>query len=845
MSITEVSTKEEETYETVLKSLQRHINCLSDDNKAIRRRGLSGIEKETIKNQLGGTVLQSLSLHVLKPLLKCLADSSESNREFATELLALYIDALPSPEEVLHMIIPMLVQRLGQERITEPSEEQRLLILEKVLLPCLDLCGKKIHPYMSDVLEILKHTIVDPFAEVKKVSCKIASKLASAIPEYFHMQSETLIVPLMSSINHQHSKVRIAVIEATGNVVQYGNGKTVEDVISHLAQRFFDPSAQVRMVVTKVIGRWLVELPDRYSFFHKFIPLLLTSFDDDYSEICEEAKKLWVSCGELYEKEQEDDLKDKMDFGIPKPELYPANVERPELGCRELVQRNLSKLMGGIVRDLGDWVVETRVKTSQLLYHLLLHAEVYTTQHMQPLTQALLKASVDEDPRVVKGATKSARLIGSFVEPETFCKILLQTVRSNVASPAALMILSSAIDGCSDNVLGCYLNKIVEVLVDPEVCQASEIPHYLQSILGCCKALMTTCRSRIREISYDLFYLIITCMSLTSNDQIHQICEENLQNLSDALECNGTRDLFQLHTKQMLDSMQGSYTSWTNDSIEQRVFNTLLDRAGSVVGEVLEEVIPILRVNLQTHKDVHLRLSLFTLLSNLIMKAGDDGEWKRKFSSNHVESIVSDMISPNMVWRAGRVAGALRSIAVATLWALLRSNMLPSNQQSTCHVFAKVLTPLKSMLTDDNKTTRLTTVKVFRRFFNVCGTSLHVDDVLHKLYNDLLTRLDDSDDQIRSVMASCWNEYFKCFNKDYDQDLYKAHLEEMYSSLLLHMDDPSAEFQTSVKDALIEGGRLYPQLLIEEIQKVKHKHRTPYYCEQLSKHFSNLTTSGA
>ena len=32
-----------------------------------------------------------------------------------------------------------------------------------------------------------------------------------------------------------------------------------------------------------------------------------------------------MSCGELYEKEQEDDLKDKMDFGIPKPELYPAN----------------------------------------------------------------------------------------------------------------------------------------------------------------------------------------------------------------------------------------------------------------------------------------------------------------------------------------------------------------------------------------------------------------------------------------------------------------------------------------------------------------------------------------
>lgn len=38
-------------------------------------------------------------------------------------------------------------------------------------------------------------------------------------------------------------------IEATGNVVQYGNGKTVEDVISHLAQRFFDPSAQVSILI--------------------------------------------------------------------------------------------------------------------------------------------------------------------------------------------------------------------------------------------------------------------------------------------------------------------------------------------------------------------------------------------------------------------------------------------------------------------------------------------------------------------------------------------------------------------------------------------------------------------
>ena len=39
--------------------------------------------------------------------------------------------------------------------------------------------------------------------------------------------------------------MRVAVIEATADVVQFGNGKSVDDVVSHLAQRFFDPSSQV------------------------------------------------------------------------------------------------------------------------------------------------------------------------------------------------------------------------------------------------------------------------------------------------------------------------------------------------------------------------------------------------------------------------------------------------------------------------------------------------------------------------------------------------------------------------------------------------------------------------
>jgi len=196
-----------ETVDTCQKQIQRHINCLSDSGKLTRKRGLLDLRKETISKSLGGTVLQQLAPQVLKPALKCLSDSSEINRELTISFVSEYIALIPSPEETLPYIIPSLVQRLGQQEITEPSEELRLQTLESILLPCVDISGKKIAGFLDELIQILQRTIVDPYAEVRKCSCRVASKVSRSIPEYFHMQSESLVNPLMLSITHQHSKV--------------------------------------------------------------------------------------------------------------------------------------------------------------------------------------------------------------------------------------------------------------------------------------------------------------------------------------------------------------------------------------------------------------------------------------------------------------------------------------------------------------------------------------------------------------------------------------------------------------------------------------------------------------
>lgn len=103
--------------------------------------------------------------------------------------------------------------------------------------------------------------------------------------------------------------------------------------------------------------------------------------------------------------------------------------------------------------------------------------------------------------------------------------------------------------------------------------------------------------------------------------------------------------------------------------------------AGPVVGEILEDVIPMLTENLNPNKDAELRLKCFTLLSRLVMKSDSTLNSQDKFGE-FVVTMVRDMIMPNCVWKAGRVAKAIRTTAVSCLWALLQSGALSKQRVS-------------------------------------------------------------------------------------------------------------------------------------------------------------------
>ena len=73
-----------------LQKLQRDVNCLSDENRATRKRALERLRKECVGQtpSYPADVLQGLMGFLLKPLIKMLSDPVEKCRELALYLLA-------------------------------------------------------------------------------------------------------------------------------------------------------------------------------------------------------------------------------------------------------------------------------------------------------------------------------------------------------------------------------------------------------------------------------------------------------------------------------------------------------------------------------------------------------------------------------------------------------------------------------------------------------------------------------------------------------------------------------------------------------------------------------------
>ncbi|XP_046900183.1 dynein axonemal assembly factor 5 [Hypomesus transpacificus] len=195
----------------------------------------------------------------------------------------------------------------------------------------------------------------------------------------------------------------------------------------------------------------------------------------------------------------------------------------------------------------------------------------------------------------------------------------------------------------------------------------------------------------------------------------------------------------------------------------------------------------------------------------------------------YLEVFLGEALLPNLVWRAGRTAAAVRTSALSCLLALLQGGgRHPHTGPCSCLAWRRTprwpgawpAAPLSTLLA-------------------LLGPSLH-PDALHKVYPELLKRLDDSSVEVRAVALQALGVWLSCLGKDYNSQLCSPHLEFLFQQLLLHLDDPESRVQDAVLEVLKAGSSVHPALLKQEVEAVRDKQRSPAYCDQLLQHIQSL-----
>lgn len=200
-----------------------------------------------------------------KHMVKILTDPAESCRDLAIEIIKIFINSLPIIEKNIMYIIPIFVRRLGSQELLEPSEEVRLNCINLLRL-IISFYKDHLSVYIDDFVTILSKTVTDNYPKVKRESCEAISELAKTIPVQFYSKSEILIKPILSNFTHQHYRVRVSSVKAIGDVVQYGNNKSIEEVSTPLAERLFDQSGAVRTGIR--IFLFINAARQLYKFLH-------------------------------------------------------------------------------------------------------------------------------------------------------------------------------------------------------------------------------------------------------------------------------------------------------------------------------------------------------------------------------------------------------------------------------------------------------------------------------------------------------------------------------------------------------------------------------------------------
>ncbi|XP_073828508.1 dynein axonemal assembly factor 5 [Musca autumnalis] len=777
-------------------------------------------------------------------LLKCYSDRFESVRDKSVETVNEFMERLPPNDYHLLNIVSSLAECLGQQETLEESEEIRLCFmiqLNKLMERYIHTGNKcSIQGCLEDIVRILLKVLKDPYPAVQKEACKCVALIAPSSDSYiFQKYAEPLAKALYGMLNHKHSQARIASVNALGYVALHIDaGEALSQLLMEVSPLLMDSMPLVRRECGELGVRLLLELRDRYSYFERIIPLVLCCLKDESPEVRDYILPLWVKCGKQYFDENETELS-KQEIADIIPENYPANVQRPTIGCRAIVQRSL-RLLKLITRESSDWKENVRLHSLKLLYQFVLHAEAAMTAKFFEIYPDVARACRDNVNIVVQQACNLADLMGRLLNYSDWCEHGFEGLEKNAKEgylKCFYHMYSSALNIKFDDHL-----RLMQLLVQPDFSQTLKCGLQMYIL----KMVETVLNKTEREASYstdcssDLFEKLDTLHRncYISTIKVMALSLESEQSNSEELQVMGWA-LFERICKRYdftIDDLHEKYFKHALDYVEN--IDAHLDALSEPIllfyglvklGKFREPYINRLQEKINIvfeHCADESKVKIFTAVSIAML------DWHKTLrrplnrSCELLKEFLEVVIEPHLIWKAGANAEAMRSLATATLCAISQG----APEEAHC-ILPGLSKYIPSLLEDHSVSTRHYTIK------SLCNFGPIPLEEIKPIAYGCLQRLDDASAGIRILAVSVIpklepvveNKHSEVTDQQsasktaYNHDMWLAFIKQTMDMLFLHYDNPEIRLQSVIKETIMELTKRYPEISKESYERTLNK----------------------
>uniref|UniRef100_A0A182PE14 TOG domain-containing protein n=1 Tax=Anopheles epiroticus TaxID=199890 RepID=A0A182PE14_9DIPT len=759
-------------------------------------------------------------------LLRCYGDRFESVRALAVTAMDALLAKLPHNDYYLGCIVPVLAKRIGQAETLEDSEELRLQLLEQLgslVEKYSDPDGSRGDPLLKvfdSVVDILVKTLRDPYPAAQKKSCEIVVALANATPS-MHYRAEALVTPAKSVLSHRHSANRIAAVEALGVLSLHilSNGDRVSEIIMAVSPLLMDDVPFVRRACGRVGCLMLQKLRDRYSFFHRILPLVLNCLSDETVEVREDIEVGWKKAGELYYRENETELS-KATLIDRAPDGYPVErYRRPALGCRAIVQRSL-RVVNLVLHEMEEWKENIRLHATKLLKQIVLHAERTFSTLFLEVNPVLAKACMDAEKSIVMEALSVCELMGILLDYDTWSQHVLTTFRKypTIGQLRCIRVLFSS---CVQTEAKCKdVRKFAALLLDPEVCHNHRDAVYqrelleFSTILAATGQKQDTLTARLEEVTVSestddgavehqtlertLYTVALKVIAFCYGAEDRESVRELGMNLLKQLDSNVDR-LHQHHLVSVLCKIEHLESEHSDASTSILLLSGIVAVCG-----FQETYFPILTETLEkalTHAAPEGKVKLFSAISVAMLSWNAHNTQPMDDQIAMLRPFTDTLIAPHLVWSAGRSAESVRAMATACLASMAQG----VDSEVYMSLLPSYLNVISGLIDDNCIATRAYSLKALIRLSGLNFESLK------QIAFPIMSRLDDPSGEVRELAAVCLGRLklvdgTPSGEESPDQERAIARwqdiLRQILSVMFLHLEHPETKLRSAIFDSL-------------------------------------------